>query len=80
MSDVSKGKKNFVVVVPATAASLGAYTTGGLVRTYPRTHPGTYPHRIPTPHPHAAALRRRGAATYRQLSYAHLPPPTLPTS
>ena len=25
-------------------------------------------------------LGRRGAATYRQLSYAHLPPPTLPTS
>ena len=31
VSDCSKGKKNFVVVVPAPAATLGAYTSGGLV-------------------------------------------------
>ena len=31
VSDVSKGKKNFVVSVPQPASALGAYTTGGLV-------------------------------------------------
>ena len=31
VTDCSKGKKNFVVVVPAPAAALGTYTSGGLV-------------------------------------------------